>query len=352
VKRLTRDDAAQGASIAELEWLISAKLGELQKTIELYEAGQPAAALAIVQSDQGKSIMDSARRAIGQIRTRADELLQERTAKARRTFVLAMWIDGCAGLGLLALGGMLFRINRDLARRKALEKELREVLAFQEQFVGILGHDLRNPLGAISMSAELLLRSGALPEQQSVSAKRISTTAARMNRLVAQLLDLTLARRAGGIPIEARNETNLSQVVTGAVEELRAAHPAADIQLVAAADVLGRWDADRIAQVITNLVGNAIAYGTGPVHVRVSDGRASALLEVHNGGPPIAADRLPRIFEAFRRAGDDRGTPARGLGLGLFIAEQIVAAHGGKIEVRSGDSEGTTFSVRLPRGSA
>src|SRR6266496_1594605 len=142
-KRLTADDPAQQQSIEELEPHVFAKLEEFHKSVVLYQRGQRDAALSIVKLDDGKSIMDNARRVIARMRARADDLVSERTAKSRRTFDRAMWIAGGAALGLLVLGMILFRTNRDIARRKTLESALREAAAFQEQLVGIVGHDLR-----------------------------------------------------------------------------------------------------------------------------------------------------------------------------------------------------------------
>jgi len=351
-KRLTADDPAQQQSIGELEPLVFAKLEEFHKSVDLYQRGQRDAALSIVKLDDGKSIMDNARRVIARMRARADDLVSERTAKSRRTFDRAMWIAGGAALGLLVLGMILFRINRDIARRKTLESALREAAAFQEQLVGIVGHDLRSPLMAILMTVKKLLRSGELPERQAAGVERVAASAARMSRLVEQLLDLTRTRLVGGIPVEPKDETNLSDLVSGVVDELRTAHGAAEIKMTIDREVRGSWDPDRIAQVVSNLVANAIAHGDGPVDVRVRNGSTSAILEVHNGGPPISPDRLPRIFEAFLRAPGDRTTPAKGLGLGLFIAERIVTAHGGRIAVHSLKEGGTTFTVNLPTASS
>jgi len=140
----------------------------------------------------------------------------------------------------------------------------------------------------------------------------------------------------------------LSDVVTSVVDELQTAHPEAHLKVELENDVHGTWDPDRISQVVSNLVGNAILHGDGIVAVRVRRSNGSATLEVHNGGAPIPVDALPRIFEPFRRAARDGGTDTRGLGLGLFIADQIVTAHGGRIDVRSREGEGTLFAVGLP----
>jgi signal transduction histidine kinase len=223
---------------------------------------------------------------------------------------------------------------------------------FQERFIGILGHDLRNPLGAISMVAEKLERRASsssdlqsLKELGAESAKRVASSAARMSRMIDQLLDVTRARLGEGIPVERKAGVKLTEVVTAAVDELRTLHPAARVRLEADEQVRGNWDPDRLGQVASNLVANAIDHGDGVVDVCVRMAETSAVLDVHNGGPPIPADVLPRIFEPFRRS---HRSGTQGLGLGLFIAARIVTAHGGRIDVRSVEGKGTTFTVALP----
>jgi signal transduction histidine kinase len=278
-------------------------------------------------------------------------LLERRTAAVRREAEVAIWIDAGAGLALLLLGMLLYAISRDIARRDELETALRESARFQEQFVAILGHDLRNPLSAISAGASLLRRIEA-PQLRASTVARIAASAARMHRMVDQLLDLTRARLAGGIPVQPRRGTNLAEVARSAVDELRVAHPDAQLTLHTATHIRGEWDADRMAQVISNLVANAISYGDGaPVEVEVNCANGAAVLAVHNGGLPIPADVLPRIFDPFRRATEGPAAPD-GLGLGLFITREIVLAHGGTIAVTSARQEGTTFTVTLPAATA
>ena len=347
VMRAAADDGMLEGRMSELERLASGKMDRIRRTIELYQRGQTAAALALFRG-RGNSGMDEVRRVIDELRAREDRRLADRTLKARRNLDLAIWIDVGAGLGLLALGAILFAIDRDIARRKVLEAALRESAQFQEQFVGVLGHDLRNPLGAISMATDLLQRLGPPPSQANVLS-RIASSAARMDRMVVQLLDLTRARLAGGIPLDLKPGTNLALIAAAAVEELRIAHPQARVTVDAPREVMGDWDPDRMAQVVSNLVANGIQHGAGAeVEVRLKSANASAILEVHNGGPPVPPELLPRIFEPFRRGAKTGAKQADGLGLGLFIARQIVLAHGGKIGVRSAEGDGTTFTVALP----
>ncbi|HEY7374825.1 MAG TPA: HAMP domain-containing sensor histidine kinase, partial [Polyangia bacterium] len=192
------------------------------------------------------------------------------------------------------------------------------------------------------------LQQANVSERWQRSVDYVISGARRMARLVDQLLDLARARQAGGIPIRLTPETDLGEVVRAAVDELSAAHPRAEIALTMGETISGAWDPDRLAQVASNLIGNAVVHGTGRVRVSVRRSAAEAILEVQNGGAPISAEVVPHIFEAFQRSAGELSSHGRGLGLGLFIAERIVAAHGGRIGVRSNAEDGTIFAVALP----
>jgi signal transduction histidine kinase len=347
-KRLTTSDPVQQAELNQLEKVAGLTMDELELTIDLYRRGEKAAATAVVRTNRGKRLMDEARRLIAHLRSHEDEQLNRLTNQARRRLDLATWIDLAAGLGLIALGFALFLINRDLARREVLESALQEETTFQQRLIAILGHDLRNPLTAISMAAGMVSRKGGLAPSQAEGMDRISASAARMERMIKQLLDMTRARTAGGLAVEARPGTDVAGVAANVVDELRAAHPEAEVTLESDGVVPGVCDADRMAQVISNLVANAIVHGRGPVSVRVARQAGGAVVAVHNAGTPIPAEVLPHLFEPFHRARRGHSPRARGLGLGLFIADRIVRAHGGSIEVRSGNDSGTTVTVTIP----
>jgi signal transduction histidine kinase len=347
LRRLTVDDPAQLENARELQFLVDQKMIELGTTLELYERIQISQALELVRSDEAASRTRRVRQLISEMGAREDLRLEGRTVKARHNLDAALWIDVAALIGLLMLGSMLFAINRDFGRRKALEKALRDQTALQEQFIAILGHDLRNPLNAVLMAARRLQQAN-VSERWERSVDYVISGARRMARLVDQLLDLARARQAGGIPIKRTPETDLGEVVRAAVDELSAAHPRAEIALTIGAPVAGAWDPDRLAQVASNLIGNAVVHGTGRVQVSVGSSGGEAILEVQNGGAPISAEVVPHIFEAFQRSVGDLSAHGRGLGLGLFIAERIVTAHGGRIRVRSNAEDGTIFAVALP----
>jgi len=255
------------------------------------------------------------------------------------------------------------KVTRDLTHRRALDEErvaraaLEKALAEQkkteelrEQLMGIVGHDLRSPLSSIVMGADLMLKRGMLHEPDAKVAARIARSADRMSKIISQLLDFTRSRLGGGMPIDPR-PADLAEICADLIAEAETAHPDYALRFQADSDVRGVWDRERLAQVVSNLVGNAIAHGKsgGAVDVVVRDEGENVTLSVHNEGPAIPAEVLPAIFDPFRR---QAGRPSRnndGLGLGLFICRELVAAHGGEISVRSSDEGGTVFTVRLPR---
>jgi signal transduction histidine kinase len=226
----------------------------------------------------------------------------------------------------------------------------RERQRFQELFIGMLGHDLRNPLSAVSTGAQALLMSEALPERSARALQRIRLSAARMSRMVNQLLDFARARDIGsGLPL-VRTWVDLHAVCRDVVEELRQSHAGRVVVEDYVGDARGMWDVDRMAQVLSNLIGNALAYSDAdrPVRVAIRREQGGVSAEVANSGPPIAAEVLPTLFDPFRRAREGRTGMTQGLGLGLYITRQIVLAHGGDLEVSSGAETGTSFRVRLP----
>src|SRR5437764_170073 len=231
----------------------------------------------------------------------------------------------------------------DITDRKQREEQVERTARFREHFVGIVSHDLRNPLTAIVTSAQLLLRYGELPERQARVVARIASSADRMARMIDDLLDFARSKLGGEFPIH-RRRIDLRQICEQTVEELEFAFTR-QVKLEANGDLWGDWDPDRIAQVISNLVGNAVQHSDGDVKVTLRGEVDVVVLETHNGGPPIPREVLSHIFEPGRR-GDAR---SGGLGLGLFIVQQIVLAHGGSIEVTSNDGDGTKFTVALPR---
>ena len=247
-------------------------------------------------------------------------------------------------------------IADEIARRAAqivenarLHTELSQALAYRERVMGILGHDLRNPVSAVLSIAAMLARRADVPERAKQGLEHIHRSAERMEQMIATILDFTQLRFRGA-PSLALEPFDLETLARAIVDELRAAHPSRAITIDAGSELHGRWDVSRLGQVISNLVGNALTHGAPdtPVTVQLSPEPERVSIAVSNQGPTISVDALDKLFEPFWQAPSPSGTTARGLGLGLFIVHQIVQAHGGEIAVRSQNAQ-TTFTVRLPR---
>ena len=216
----------------------------------------------------------------------------------------------------------------------------------RDLFLGAMSHDLRNPLSAIRLGAQMILRDADCARASHAShARRIEQASRRMQGIIDDLLDLTRGQFAGGVPVSVQ-PTDLAEVCRAVVDEFRVAREGQEVRLESPRDLVGLWDRDRLGRVVSNLVGNAMEHGEeGSIRVRLEDQDERAVLEVHNGGAPIDPATLPTIFEPFWR-GDGGGS---GLGLGLYIVREIVRAHGGTVRVTSTADAGTTFTVTLPK---
>lgn len=252
---------------------------------------------------------------------------------------------------LLGIGGILL----DISSHKQAEQALEQALSFREQLLAVLGHDLRNPLGAISASATMLARTKGLGERDRKAVERIRRSGARMARMIDDILDFARSRLGGGIPV-TRQHMNMTEVCRTTLEELQVTYPERQLFFDVQGDTWGEWDPDRVAQVLSNLVFNALQHGRQDTAIRTTLRGAEdcVLLEVHNQGDPIPEDLLPRLFDPFKRRPEDQRphegkSGTRSLGLGLHIVRQIALAHDGDVEVRSSATEGTCFTVRWPR---
>lgn len=229
----------------------------------------------------------------------------------------------------------------------------RDVQESRDLFLAILGHDLRNPLSAVKNYADVLAHAPEMSaEKRQATATRLLNSVARMTTMVSGLLDVARTRFGRKLPIH-RTRMALDDLCHEVVNEVRAAHPDVDIRVGMTGELDGSWDRLRMSQVISNLLGNALAHGdrTKPVTVTLAGGSAEVVLGVHNEGPAIAQAVKATMFRPFMRSAvaGNPGEAADGLGLGLYIGSQIVEAHGGSIAVESSEAQGTTFTVRLPR---
>jgi signal transduction histidine kinase len=225
----------------------------------------------------------------------------------------------------------------------------------RDLLLGALGHDLRSPLGAMLQSAQYLLRDEGLDRDQTKAATRILTSGARMKGMISDLLDFATTRLGDVLRISV-GDMDMRDACRTACEEIVALHPGRRIQLDCEGNLHGCWDPSRMAQLLSNLLGNAIKHGAaeGSVSLRATDNAAQIRIDVHNVGRPIPAEQRQRLFEPLSRGALVDGTaPAteRSVGLGLYIASEIAKAHGGTLRLAGSDDSGTTFSVLLPRTS-
>jgi signal transduction histidine kinase len=271
--------------------------------------------------------------------------------RALRASVLRLWEEACDP-AVDCLQEMV-RFN------EAIDQSLTESIRFFSEQVdrsrnlllGMLGHDMRNPLNAIVMTAASLRRMN-VGENVSEAAECLIRSGASIQSLLDDLVDFNRTSLGLGIRIEV-GDADLAVLLADELQQLRAAHPDRRLELHVEGDVRGQWDGGRLRQVLRNLVSNASAYGAPdkPVEVTLRGDEAGVRLDVTNRGPAIEASVQEQLFDPLTRGDEDsRESNKDGLGLGLYIVREITRAHGGEVALRS-DAEGTVFSVRLPRNS-
>jgi len=240
--------------------------------------------------------------------------------------------------------------NEDRQERAevALQSE-RATAELREQFIAVLGHDLRNPLSAVGAAAELLIRRQAEPDLVKLGT-RLKSSTRRMSGLIDDVLDFARARLGSGMGLAIRDADFLASGLKEVIDEARVSNPHLDIRDELSINRVVRCDPPRIQQVLSNLIGNAVTHGGphDPIVVRAALEDDRLVLSVSNGGEPIPPDDLPKIFQPYWRPANSK--PGGGLGLGLYICSEIVGAHGGTLEVTSSKAQGTRFVATLPIG--
>ena len=273
--------------------------------------------------------------------------------RALRASVIRLWTMAQGTLTGADLDDLM-RFNEaiDQSLAESISRYTMDIDRSREMFVAILGHELRSPLSVVLTGSQFMLERGMLTEPDLTVATRVARSAGRMDQMVADLLDLTWGRLGSGIPI-TRGDTDLAEVIGEVIDEMAAVHPDAVLQFTPTGNLRGQWDAPRISQVVTNLLGNAVQHGTSGnrISVTAQGETADVVLRVHSHGQTIAKDELPGLFSPFKRFQSDppAARDSGNLGLGLYIAERIVSAHNGTIDVRSSPEAGTLFTIRLPR---
>ena len=236
------------------------------------------------------------------------------------------------------------------ATLRSMAKSLHEEQQVRERFIGILAHDLKGPLATITLAADMVKKAEASAPSTLRHTATITSSAQRMNRMISDLLDFARSRRPEGLPLRP-TEVDLGQLTAAAVESVRSTQPSRSIELRSEGDVTVRCDSDRALQVVGNLIENAFRYGSPerPVTVTLRGRESEVELAVHSWGAVIPADELGTIFDPFRRGREAAERAHAGLGLGLYIVDLVLRAHGGRVAVTSSEAEGTTFTTYWPR---
>jgi signal transduction histidine kinase len=276
--------------------------------------------------------------------------------RALRSSVLRLW---ACQVDTPTSGDMedMVRFNEaiDQAQTESMARYAKMLREAQNLFLAILGHDVRTPLGAISMGAQVLLQDQSLPSKALKVGLRIFNSSKRMDAIVRDLLDFSTSHLGDGIPVDPHT-VDLSEICHGVVEEARTFHPDRKIELTIEGDLSGAWDGARMAQVFSNLVSNAVQHGRpeSVIKVAIRGLPDEVIYEVCNEAELIPPARLRTLFDpvkrfAIRPASERVASPTQNLGLGLYVVKQIVAAHEGQVSVTSSEEDGVVFSARLPR---
>lgn len=351
----TLGPAAQEMDAAQLRDHAALMLADIARDLDTPQSVRAEKAKSKGQTDTPDAGADSAAQSHGAGRAgdgfTVDEMVAE--YRALRASVLRQWAVACPTNSPADFQDVM-RFNEaiDQSLAEALRRFTKDLDKAREMFVAVLGHDLRTPLSAVLMAGHYMRDSGDLLEPHQTLSERVVNSATRMTQMVDDLLDFTRGRLGNGIPVQP-HDTDLGTVAREAVNEMTTAHPNREFVLETTGNLKGTYDAARISQVLANLLGNAVQYGSPTVPVRVSAiGEEDAVvLRVLNGGSIIPADKIPGLFSPFKRlhAGELAGPDMHNLGLGLYVAERVVSAHGGSIAVTSTEADGTSFQVRLPR---
>jgi signal transduction histidine kinase len=278
-----------------------------------------------------------------------DQMVSE--YRALRASVIKHWVAQHKSLASTDVQD-LTRFNEaiDQAVTESVAHYTKTVNRSRNLFLGILGHDLRNPLGAVSMAARRMEQSGSTDPKQAKVVSEIVRTTDRARRIVDDLLDLTRSSFGTDIPL-AKAKTSMAALCQEIADEFRGINESRHVEVKLEGDPIGFWDPARMGQVLSNLIGNGIHHGdpSSPVTVTISGNDPEAVgVSVRNFGTPISAENQKTIFHPWRR-GEVNDAIDTHLGLGLYIAKLIVDAHGGEIAVTSDEKSGTTFTLQLPR---
>jgi signal transduction histidine kinase len=314
------------------------------------------AAKAMGEGPERTPSLDQAAASHGELRHNAGFDLVQMTSEFRhlRACVIRLWVNSLESPQLAYFQDMI-RFNEaiDEALAESTAAYAEQVNRSRDIFLAILGHDLRAPLQAVSMSTEMLVRKAKLDTEALTYVSLIKNGARHMAVMVNDLLEFVRSRLGSSLPIEPML-MDLASAAQAAIDEACAGQPDCRTQLNVEGETQGNWDRGRLDQLLQNLIGNALQHGTNSRGVTLTlKGTAdSVTLIMHNYGSPIPEDAISTIFDPLvRSSSEELGGPSTSLGLGLFIVKEVVNAHQGTIEVTSNEVDGTTFTVLLPKHS-
>jgi len=277
--------------------------------------------------------------------------------RALRASVLRLWHESTRDISHTDVEDLTrFNESIDQSLAQAVASYTRRVDQARDMFLAILSHDLRNPLSAISMSAYVLPRLVNNQTETVECSLRIARSVLVMERMLSALLDYTRTRLGAGMPVTPA-PVDLAELARGLIEEYRSAYPDRNIHSTFSGDLRGQFDADRVRQAISNLLGNAVQHGAVdvPISLQLKGEESHVAISIHNGGTPIPPGELPNIFNPLVRgssAVNPKANRPGSIGMGLYIAREVAKSHGGHIHVTSTAEEGTRFTIRLPRKPA
>jgi signal transduction histidine kinase len=283
-----------------------------------------------------------------------DEVVSE--YRALRASVVRLWTRQMGHADREKLEELIrFNESIDQALCESIARYTAGIERARDLLLGALAHDLRSPLGAIIQSAHFFLRADTLESAHTKAALRILNSGTRMKGMISDLLDFTRTRLGDHLPI-APKPMDMRDVCGSITEEIASTHPDRELQFRSEGALTGDWDPDRIAQMLSNLIGNAVQHGApdSPILISATGTQSSVRIEIHNKGAPIPESLRSTLFDPLSRGAAQQGTSrmSGSIGLGLYIAREIAKAHGGTLGLVASNQDGTSFAVDLPRRDA
>ncbi len=349
---MTIRPAADSMNRVELRDHASAILLAAARDMTSAQTPMERAAKAMGEGPDKTPSLDVAAASHGELRHQVGFDLVQMTSEFRhlRASVIRLWTDTLVQMELVHIHDLI-RFNEaiDEALAESTAAYAEQVNHSRDIFLAILGHDLRAPLQAVSMSSEMLASKAGLDEKARSHVQRIRNSTRHMGAMVNDLLEFVRSRLGQSLPI-VRSPLSMSVLAQAAIDEASAGQPLSDLRFEKDGETDGEWDQGRIEQLLQNLIGNALQHGASnlPITLRLHGEPDSVTLTLHNYGEPIAESAISTLFFPLVRSTSDR-VGETSLGLGLFIVNEVVLAHGGTVQVTSNEADGTTFTVMLPK---